>query len=246
MARAALALLPVLLLAGCFSEILTPVPDSVLAFTCAVLDPAVADRVEVEPWSAAGVELDAGRALEALRGELQAITGRPSASVVVFPEREGPTVPSGGWTPERVTSWGQQHVFLEDRSVTLSVFLVPSLGENATGASGPGVVALAEDAVEAIADRLDVSPLDVARVVLLHHAGHALGAVNRGIPVQDPTIQVWEGPPGHEPDPASVMNVGWEDADEAAWAPGAGYFAYSDGLRRDWAAATGPQGVCNA
>jgi hypothetical protein len=78
--------------------------------------------------------------------------------------------------------------------------------------------------------------------VLLHHLGHALGLVNRGIPVQDPALHEREGPPGHEPDPASVLAAGWDRASTMEWAPGATYTRYSVGAVSDWQGAR--SGVC--
>ena len=225
---------------GCFSEILVPPPTTVLEFTCHVLDQTVSETVVLESW---GSGPGSREAVEALRSELVRVTGRFSASMTVS-SRDAANPPGSAWEPEEVPEWARERTFSDGNAVVFRILWVDSLGGNMTGASGAGTVAVAADAVAGVAARLNVTVGDAARVLLFHHAGHALGVVNRGIPVQDPTIQEREGPPGHEPDPASVLDGGWEDVRTADWAPGATYEGYSDGVRGDWAGAVAPGGVC--
>ncbi len=229
-----------LVLSGCVAELLAPPATTVLSFACAVLDPVRAQAVVLESW---GAMPGSPEAVAALRDELVRLTGRPAEAVTVRVQDE-PEFPGAVADAAGVVAWGREHAFLEGDSVVFAILWLPSLGGNATGASGPGVVAVAADAAEALAGRLGRPPAEVARVLLLHHAGHALGLVNRGVPVQDPTIQDREGSPGHEPDPASVMNGGWEDARTASWSRNATYDRYSDGVAQDLQGAAAPDGVC--
>lgn len=246
--RAALLLfVPLLLpaLAGCFSELLPAAGGTGIAFVCAVLEPEEAETVVLQSWVGKDVDVDRSLAITALRTELADLSGRDSSRVSAI-ERVGPAAPRDGWNDSNVQTWGQQQTFLGRGLVTLRVLWVESLGDgNQTGSSPtPGTVALAQAAINAGADHLDTSPAVVARAALLHYAGHALGVVNRGIPVQDPDIQEREGPPNHDPDPTSVLHVGWDDARTMSWAANATYDRYPDTLRRDWAAATMPGGAC--
>jgi hypothetical protein len=110
---------------------------------------------------------------------------------------------------------------------------------------GPGAIAVSEAAILQGALRLNVSAPDVARAVLMHYAGHALGVVNDGIPIQDPNLQEREGPANHEPDPASVMHVGWHQASTMTWPVDANFTRYSDAVAASWqGAAASPDGAC--
>lgn len=242
--RTALALtLAAAALAGCFSEVLPAGPLTKLQFICAALDPQEADRLVVESWVAASVDLDvedAQRALVAALGRLGAREGG-----IILRQQDGPAEPADGWNATRLRAWHDDRPFASGNEVHLRVLWVSTLGNGRSILEpAPGLVAISQDAVREGAVRMGVGENDVARAVLLHAAGHALGAVNRGVPVQDPDIQEREGPPGHDPDPASVLHAGWEDAATMAWAADATYDSYSAALRADWAAAVQPGGVC--
>lgn len=240
--RAAAALLLALALPGCVSEILPAGPATRLEFACAVLDPGRADGVVVESWREEGVGLATGSALDALAAEL----GRAGARDGGVSQRDGgeAAAPRGGWDDAALREWLDRRPFRASTDVRLHVLWAETLGGPASQAVDPGLVVVAQDAVRDGAGRLGVGEDDVARAVLLHAAGHALGAVNQGIPVQDPDLQEREGPPGHDPDPASVLHAGWEDPAAMAWAPNATYDAYPARLHADWAAAVAPGGVC--
>jgi hypothetical protein len=239
--RAWVVLLP-LLTAGCFQALLPQGPSSTLAFTCALLDPAQADAVVVESWLGPDASLDAKPLLDRLAAVLADLSGRPASAFSVS-ERGGPPIPAGGWTREALAAEGQG--YLRQRTVTLRVLWVGSMAETATGTvAAPGTVVVAVDSVAAGAQLLGRSVPEVALAVLLHHAGHALGLVNQGVPVQDPDIQDREGPPGHERDPAAVLNAAWDDARTLSWAGNATYDGFGAADRADWAAARAPGGVC--
>lgn len=230
-------------LSGCFSEVLPVGPLTKLEFICAALDPQEAERFVVESWLGPGVDLDvedAQRALVAALGHLGARDG----DIVLRPE-EGPREPRSGWNATGLRAWQDDRPATGGNEVRLRVLWVRTLGDGRSSLEpAPGLVAVSQHAVREGAARMGVPENDVARAVLLHAAGHALGAVNQGIPVQDPDIQEREGPPGHDPDPASVLHAGWEDAATMAWAANATYDAYGPALRADWAAAVQPGGVC--
>lgn len=235
--------------AGClsgFSEVLPPPGVSTLDFVCAILDARGVERVRLASYSQEGVVVDPTLALRGLEGELAVLSGRPASGIDII-EQGAPATPAGGWNGTTLALWGRENPFLTRSQVTLRVFWLLTLDHHdAMGlVAAPGVVALSETAIEAAALRLDQSNEAIARVALLHYAGHALGATNLGVPVQDPDLQVREGTPGHDADPASVLAAGWEDARSAVWIANATYDRYPDAAHADWLAARGPDGVCS-
>jgi hypothetical protein len=241
-AGAGVLLVP-LLLSGCFQAILREGPRSTLDFTCALMDSVQDDRIVVESWRAAEVDLNVTPILRHLVAILANLTGRDPGLFSVD-ERAGPDVPPGGWNRSRLAQAAGP--YLRQRTVTLAVFWVASVGE--WGPTGflvaPGTVAVAMDNVAAGSARIGRPVAAVAQAVLLHEVGHALGQTNQGIPVQDPDIQDREGPPGHDRDPASVLHDAWDDAFKLAWAGNATYDGYPAPDLADWAAARSPGGVC--
>lgn len=233
-----------LVLPGCFSQILPAGPATRLEFACAVLDPGVADQVVIESWTERDVDLATRPALAALAAELGGIGDRGSG-VVLRVEDGRVAPPRGGWDDASLRAWLEDRPFRASADPRLHVLWAATLGGPSSAVVDPGLVAVAQDAVRAGAGRLGVGEAEVARAVLLHAAGHALGAVNQGVPVQDPDLQEREGPPGHDPDPASVLHAGWEDPAAMAWAPNATYDAYPARLHADWEAAVAPGGVCD-
>ncbi len=232
-------------LAGCFSEIL-PVPEvSTLAFTCAVLDRDEVERVRIQSAVAPTSQLPRAAALAALAGQVVQLAGRAPGQVVLA-ERDAPAAPETGWNASTLAEWARGEAFLTRNQATLRVLWLEALDDPSRMGlvAAPATVALSEAAIASAAARLNHSSDEVARAVLLHFAGHALGVTNRGIPVQDPDLQVREGTPGHDADPASVMADGWEDARMASWAANATYDRYPDAAHADWQAARGPGGVC--
>lgn len=245
----AAVLVVVVATAGClsgFSEVL-PTPDvSTLAFACAVLLPSEVDEVILASYAEAGTTLDPGLALTALANQTAALSGRP-ASAVRMTSHSLPAAAEPGWNTSQLATWARDMPFLGRNHVTLRIAWVLQLDHHdAMGAVvAPGAIALSEVAIEAAALHLNQTLPDVTRAALLHFAGHAFGVTNRGIPVQDPALQVREGTPGHDADPASVLAAGWEDARAAAWAANATYDRYPDAALADWRAARGPDGVCS-
>lgn len=235
-------LAPPLLTAGCFEALLREGTGSTLAFTCALMDPARSDAVVVESWLAPEASLNVTPLLARLVAVLADLTGR-DPGVFSVSERHGPAAPEGGWNRSRLAAEAQP--FLRSRVVTLRILWVASMAEPATGmVAGPGMVVVALDSVAAGAQLVGRPAGQVALAVLLHQVGHALGQVNEGIPVQDPGIQGREGPPGHAPDPAAVLNAAWDDARTLEWAGNATYDGFGAADLADWAAARRPGGVC--
>lgn len=240
---AAALLLPTLA-AGC-ATLLPAGPESRLEFACAVLDPGQAERVIVHAWVAEGIDLDTAAAHAALQAELQGIGGRSGG--VSLRTHDGPEAPRDGWDGEEVRRWTEELPFEFGDEVHFHVLWVETLrfGRSVLVAA-PGVVVVSDEAIREGATRMEADRDDVARAVLLHAAGHALGAVNQGIPVQDPDVRHREGPAGHDPDPASVLHASWEDAATMAWAANATYDHYGPAVHADWDAAVQPGGVCAA
>jgi hypothetical protein len=206
------------------------------------MDPVQDDAVVVESWLGPDAALDPAPLLARLVPLLANLTGRPPAAFSVA-LRQGPPVPAGGWDQAKLAA--EAGPFLRQRTVTLRVLWVGSLAEPATGmVAGPGTVVVALDSVAAGAQRTG-HPVDAAAfAVLLHQVGHALGATNQGVPVQDPDIQEREGPAGHDRDAAAVLNAAWDDARTMAWAGNATYDRFGAADLADWAAARRPGGVC--
>lgn len=245
--RGALALLvTATALSGCFSDILPAGPLTKLEFICAVLDPDEAERVVVHAWVGEDVDLAFRDADRALLAEIERIGAREGDEVTLRVE-DGPAAPRRGWNETSLREWWVDRPFASGNEVHLHVLWVHSLGGGlASLTPAPGLVAVAQDAVREGAERMGRPEAEVARAVLLHAAGHALGAVNQGVPVQDTDLQEREGPPGHDPDPASVLHAGWEDAATMEWAANATYSAFPAYLHADWDAAVREGGVCAA
>lgn len=234
-----------LLLSGCFAELLPASAGTRLAFTCAMLDPQRASVAVLQSYVGEDVHLDISVAITALRDELTILSGRDAADLGAV-QRTGPAVPADGWNATTVAAWGASQPFQSGNRVLMRILWVDRLDDDRLSGVAPvaGTIALSQHAILAGAARLAADPSVVARAVLLHFAGHALGVVNQGVPVQDPDIQEREGPASHDPDPTSVLHAAWEDPRTMAWSAGAAYDRYPDDLHRDWAAAKAPGGVC--
>jgi hypothetical protein len=233
-----------LLLSGCFQALLREGPSTTLSFTCALMDPAQDDAIVVQSFLAptAPSSLGIGAILGRLVTVLSNLTGRPP-SIFSIDQQAGRDPPATGWNRSLLAD--QAGGFLRQRTVTFHILWVDSLRETGTGfVAGPGTVVVALDSVAAAADRLGRPLAQVAMGVLLHQVGHALGETNQGVPVQDRRILQREGPPGHDLDPASVLNMAWDDARTVTWAEGTTYDRYPATNVADWAAARSPGGVC--
>lgn len=246
----------VVALGGCLSEILPGPPVSTLDFTCAVLDVRGVERVRIQShggqdslgFTASADSDSAGAravALATLASQIAQLAERELSQISVV-EQGLPEALEGDWNASTLMEWAQDEAFRARNEVILYVLWFPALADaTALGLiPAPATVALSEGAIQLAAARLNRTTEEVARAVLLHFAGHALGVTNRGIPVQDPELQVREGTPGHDADPASVMTDGWEDARTASWAANATYDRYPDAAHADWQGARGPGGVC--
>ena len=231
--------------AGCFSEIFPGPPVSTLAFACAAIDPLLASDLVIVSYTEDDIEIPAEDAIGVLAARLAEVSGRDATLISVLP-RDAPEAPESGWNESRLAAWVRDEPFLGRGQVTLRVLWIETLEEGTLAGlvPAPGAVVLSQAAIAAGAVRINRTTQEVATAVLLHFTGHALGVTNRGIPVQDPALQEREGPPGHDADPASVLAVGWNDAQTMAWAANATYDHYPEAVLADWQAAREPGGVC--
>lgn len=236
--------LPVLL-AGCFSEILPASPETKLEFICHVLDPGQAERLVLDAWVGDGVDLEVTGPQAALVAQLAEVGARDGG--VSVDRHDGPDAPRRGWNATNLAEWLEDQPTEIGDEVHLHLLWAESLGGGTTLLlPAHGLVAVAQDAIREGAFRLGVPEVDVARAVLLHAVGHALGAVNLGVPVQGTDLAAREGPAGHDPDPASVMHAGWDEASTMAWAANATYAGWPAAVHADWDAAVRPGGACAA
>ena len=246
--RTAWALASVALLValpGCFSEILPQAPVSTLAFACAAIDPATAPRLRIVTFADEDATVPVAAATDVLALRLAELSGRDTASVIEA-SLPAPDEPEAGWNESRLAAWVRDEPFVGRGQVTLRVLWLESFadGHLAGLVPAPGAVVLSQQAILSGAARTGHPVGEVTVAVLLHFVGHALGATNRGIPVQDPDLEVREHPAGHDADPRSVLAVGWEDARTMAWAANATYDHYPDAALADWQAARADTGVC--
>lgn len=230
---------------GCFSEILPQAPVSTLAFACAAIDPGTVPRLRIVTYAEEGIVLPVAAATHVLESRLAELSGR-DAQAIVQATLPAPEEPKEAWNETRLADWVRGEPFVGRGQVTLRVLWLEALGDgDQTGlVPAPGAVVLSQSAILAGAARTSHPADEVAVAALLHFTGHALGATNRGIPVQDPDIQEREGPAGHDADPASVLAVGWEDARTMTWAANATYDHWPDAALADWRAAREDPGVC--
>jgi hypothetical protein len=231
-------------LSGCVSELISPTPMTTRRFACDALgDVHLTVVVHIEP----GLDFDPGVAVGALVEELARISPRDS-SAIARSFKEGPGEPVSGWDDVALRGLANTAVDARD-GLRLHVYWLRQIAANATGSLGsevtgrniaPGVVVVAQRPIESGATRLNASLDEIATAVLLHYVGHALGAVNNGIPVQDVHIERRENPPKHEAATDSVMHASWH-----APATMRNITAqYSDAQVQDWQAAREPAGVC--
>ncbi len=225
--------LPVLLmlaLSGCTGGFLAP-PESAYVFTCEVFVPR-AGPMEVVVHQEEGATdpvVPGGR----LRSELQRV--RDNASEAVRLQLRTVDDAPDVWDAQTLKAWAERAMRSRGfgdppRLHVLWMKEVPG-PEPAGMVVVPGVVAVSDNEVARAAQMLGAPRDEVATAVLLHYAGHALGTVNRGVPIQDADLAKREGPPGHDPDP-SVMHIGWHEAETAP----AVTLAYPDDIVADWQA----------
>lgn len=229
-------------LSGCFSELLDDNRVTVRTFACAVLDADDGRPVLLELHRERGVQRVP---LEALDGIADFLAREGFGPRDRFEVRESTLLEGeSGWSAEALRAWARDAAVLDGDAVRLHVLWVGSFEDEAPTALlvAPGVVAVSEAAVAAGAARLERSEDFLARVLLWHVVGHALGAVNQGIPLNgtDPAAQ--EGPAGHEPDPRSVLYAGW-DRVSAMPRTNTTHDGYSEGVVDDWRHAA-TEGVC--
>ncbi|HET6398021.1 MAG TPA: hypothetical protein VFH47_00525 [Candidatus Thermoplasmatota archaeon] len=231
---AAAAAVLLLALSGCVSNILAPPAGSARDVACRLL------RVEDNPLAVLSLEVtpDAppvpASALEEVAQALRNATGRTPQEL----RTQVAAAPAdAGVDEDTIRAWAQRRSNAAPGTLMLRVLWHGARSDETGTQAAPGALAVSGAAVLSAASRLERPPEDVARAVLLHHLGHALGVVNRGIPVQNPAIQEREASAGHEPDLASVLAEGWERASTAVWVPGATYDRYSEQVVADWRAA---------
>lgn len=210
------AVVCIVLLSGCVSELLGAEAQTTRNVACAVLSEARSPEAVVVVH---GTGLEG--AVAGLLSEWTNATGRTSFVVRWMP------VPSLPLEELVRTLPGLE----ED--VALQVVVVPDLPDDATGVlARPGLVAISQAALDAGAP---------AGPLLLHFAGHAIGLVNAGVPLSTTSTAAREAPMHHEPSPQSVMHVGWHHIGTMP-KTSAAYNRYSDALRDDMSAAA--TGVC--
>lgn len=208
------------LMSGCVAELLSDDEQSVRNVACAVLVPERAERwtLVLHPDG-----IDVSLAVEALVHEVT-LAGRSPESVRVV--TEDPVEDLEAWA-------GTRDVLGSD--VTTHMAIVSGL-DASTLHPIPGVWVLSREAIEQGAEATGRSEAELARILLLHVAGHGLGVVNAGLPMQGPNITGREGPMHHEPRPDSVLSSQWHHVSTMPKSQAA-YDRYSDDVRADLAGA---------
>ncbi len=235
-----LSLMLGLTLSGCVTELLTSEEETTRNVACAVIAPQLGRDVLFALHREGGVQrvpLESMWLLAQAFGDAGFGTDR-------FQVSEAELLPDNdAWTLARMQTWAESVTVLEDERVTIRILWVEAFADEGptTLVVSPGIVAVSEAAVVAGAARLEQSEDYLARVLLLHVVGHALGTVNQGIPLNGTDVSAQEGPAGHEPALDSVMHAGW---DRVATMPrtNAPYDGYSELVLDDWRAAS--RGVC--
>lgn len=231
-------------LSGCFQgfqEIIQNQDPTTRTFTCAVLQDAPVAHLTIEVFVEEGVPFSPVAPVDRLREVLATHTGKERDQIQVRIETLGQS-PETGWTDEGWDEALRGHTFqVGSDGVVLRVYWLDSLPTPWTGeVPAPGVVALDHAALRQKADLLDWDTDRTATTLLLHHVGHALGVVNRGIPMQENH----EGAPQHSSAPGSVMHASWEDPDDTTVVADATYDDYPAAVVADWDAARDDPRVC--
>lgn len=231
-------------LSGCFQgfqEIVQSGPQSTRAFTCAVLSEAPMQDLRIEVLVDDAVDFSPVAPVDRLRTVLGEHTGKVRDNIQVRIQSLEET-PEDGWTDDGWEEALRGHTYAESSdTVVLRVYWLAALPAPWTGdVPAPGVVALDHQALGQKAETLGWDMDTTATALLLHHVGHALGVVNRGVPMQENH----EGTPQHSSDPGSVMHASWDDPLDATVAPNGTYDDYGAAVVADWDAARTDERVC--
>lgn len=222
-------------LAGCVTELLGPEEATVRTTSCAALRPDEYADLRLTFHEAVRAPVDGWVWLDAF-GD---VAGREDQAMhfrkVTGPDHDGP------WRPEALEGWWSDEDVFDRGRLSLHVLWAPELAGDAVQLWAPGIVAIDASAVGSGAAATDLTESEVGLALLFHGLGHGLGVVNAGIPLHGPDIVGREEPQHHEPEPASVMNIGWHRAETM---PGNVTSAYSAGIVTDWQRATQEGGVC--
>ncbi|MGB0651930.1 MAG: hypothetical protein ACPGQL_01915 [Thermoplasmatota archaeon] len=235
---APMTLLAALLLAvggaGCLQDWIAPAEATQRTVACAFLDPAAFTTVEVTLWAPEGGPGDlAATALQDALVALTDATDRPWSTLAVE-RRALPDLPGAGDDNEALLDWSNELDARIDGDLLRLDLLWQAHDAPVEGGYvlAPGILVVDGAAAASAPDTTRA-----ASGLLRHLLGHALGAVNDGVPMQ----HNHEGAAKHDDDPDSVMHVSWhQPAAKPADAP----LSYSDAILADWAAAAGPEGVC--
>lgn len=228
-------LVAIVVMPGCVSDLLGPPEVTTRTVTCAVLAPDMQVRVvQHAPSDAVPAEVrDA--AVQAWMQEMVGVTGKTDDDFV-SDAAEGPDH-DGPWDMQALRPWLRGQRVLETGQVYLRVLWVDLLPEQrAVEPLSPGVV-LINTTAWTLAVTVGHDGQALARGLLYHGLGHALGVVNRGVPIQQAGGASREEPQHHEP--GGVMSAQWHHLPLPRNATG-----YSEALVADWRHAQTSQAVC--
>lgn len=236
MARVLAVALLLPLLGGCIADIIAPPQDTTRNFACGVLNPERYDRFDLILLEEHGMALDLLPALGVLADRLDQHTPRQLNSIYMLRD----SLPEArSWTPDELLEAYGGEGFTTRGRILLHVMIVERIDDVAEVGVilQPGLVAFSAAAIRNASAELGVPRGDLVPWVVLHYAGHALGVVNAGIPMQENH----EGLPKHEADPDSVMHHTWHNPSTRPSVP-PGLPDYSPAVVDDWQASVG--GVC--
>lgn len=226
-------------LSGCVTSIFVDTTLTTREFACEALSEGHKPSLVIEARVDERTDLSPLDALAALRNAIADVGYRSpdSIEVRIVPVEDAPDVwDADAWSLELADHDGRQGL----RTLHMVVYWVHDLPGTTTGMMlEPGVFAIDEGGLETKAGATGRPLQSVAVAALLHHAGHALGATNQGIPMQ----ANHEGQPGHDADVASVMHHSLHHGADPTWA-GVTYSNYTAALQADWAAAINDSLVC--
>lgn len=226
------AVLILLLLPGCFTELLVSSNETTRNIACDAIDPAQ----EIVLVHHGAPPIDVVQARDAWARAMAAAIGKDGALIqyeVVDDLPEGVPDP---------LDWA---IWLDERPVLGAPMFLHVLWVADVGAAGhtmevvrPGFLAINATAIEeAVASGRDGQR--VGEGILVHGLGHLLGVVNRGIPLHAPDSDGREHG-GHAP--RGVMAEGWHRVHDLP--RNATTDRYSDVVAEDWNAAARNPKVC--
>lgn len=216
-------LVAAILLSGCVGELLAPEEVTIRSVSCAFLDPSRSVRLVhhvVGPVSQEVIQT----ATASWVGAMAPVVGR-EIDGFSWTVGEAP-VPQ---TRQEQVAWARAQRPVSAGALDLHVLWLDRLDERGRSVEdlSPAFTLINASLVHA-STRHDAPT--VARALLFHGLGHALGVVNRGIPLHDPDGPQREMPMHHES--GSVMSASWHHL--STFPEDATARAYSDAVIRDW------------